>query len=202
MCMNSGGVCCISVEVMAGYSEEQQANIIAATTNALKAIDEFTKGRATDVFGGLSIVVGEDIVDGGGRAVAEENKVLLNGTNMLLSLAQMRELSGAYGSDELLDFPDQDKVGGALEYTLVHEMAHVLDGVTKSGHAYKRIAANESPTRYGSRYDEWNADNKGHEAFAEGFAHAVYSMPISPSMRIAIETTVNARLQEVEATHA
>ena len=198
MCMSSGGECRILVEVIPGYSPEEEQQLIASTTSALQAIDQFTDGKAADIFTGLHIKIGEDVAEGGAKAVAEENVVLLNGRKMLLSIAEMRQASGAYRDEELVGFPDEQRPGGALEYTLVHEIGHILDGQTKTGEAYHRVAANESPTKYGRETDEWHSDNKDHEAFAEGFAHAVYGMPISETMEASVRETLDTRLQEIE----
>ncbi len=200
MCMSSAGECRVLVEVMPGYSPEEEQQLIASTTGALEAIDRFTGGRATDIFTGLHIKIGEDVAGGGAKAVAEENQVLLNGRKMLLSVAEMKQVSGSYSADELAGFPDEQRSGGALEYTLVHEIGHVLDGQTKTGEAYHRVAASESPTRYGREADEWHSDNKDHEAFSEGFAHAVYGMPITETMEATVRQTIEARAQEILAS--
>ena len=202
MCMSSGGECRVLVEVMPGYSPEEEQQLIDSTTGALQAIDQYTGGKAADIFTGLHIKIGEDVAEGGAKAVAKENAVLLNGRKMLLSVAEMRQVSGAYSDEELAGFPDEQRPGGALEYTLVHEIGHVLDGQTKTGEAYHRVAASESPTKYGRETDEWHADNKDHEAFAEGFAHAVYGMPISETMEATVRETIDARLQEITESQA
>ncbi len=197
VCMSNNGECRILVEVSAGYTPEEEQQLIKSTTDALDAVNKFTDGRAAEIFSGLHIRIGEDVTEGGAKAVAEENRVLLNGRKMLMSIAEMRRVSGAYGDEELNDFPDEHRPGGALEYTLVHEMAHVLDGQTKTGEAYHRVAASESPTIYGREFDKWNTNNKDHEAFAEGFAHAVWGMPVSETMKTIVYETVDTRLQEL-----
>ncbi len=197
MCMSSGGECRVLVEVMAGYSPEEEQQLIESTTSALQAIERFTDGRAANIFTGLHIKIGEDVAEGGAKADAEENQVLLNGRKMLLSVAEMKQVSGAYSDEELAGFPDEHRPGGALEYTLVHEIGHILDGQTKTGEAYHRVAASESPTKYGREADEWHSDNKDHEAFAEGFAHAVYGIPVSETMEAIVRETIDARVQEI-----
>ncbi|MDZ7786187.1 MAG: hypothetical protein U5L95_03640 [Candidatus Saccharibacteria bacterium] len=199
MCMSSEGECRVLVEIMSGYTPEEQQQLTGSTTGALEAIDRFTDGKAADIFTGLHIKIGEDVTEGGAKTIAEENQVLLSGRKMLLSIDEMRHVSGAYGSEELTDFPDAHRPGGALEYTLVHEIGHVLDGQTQAGEPYHRVSAKESPTKYGRESDEWH-DNKSHETFAEGFAHAVYDMPISEPLETAVRDTINTRLQEVTKT--
>lgn len=202
MCMSSGGECRVLVEVMEGYTPEEEQQLIASTTSALEAIDQYTGGKAADIFTGLHIKIGEDVAEGGAKAVAEENQVLLNGRKMLLSVAEMRQVSGTYSDEELAGFPDEQRPGGALEYTLVHEIGHVLDGQTKTGEAYHRVAASESPTKYGQEADEWHSDNKDHEAFAEGFAHAIYGMPVSETMEATVRETIDTRVQEIAESQA
>jgi hypothetical protein len=202
MCMSSHGECRVLIEVMQGYSPEEEQQLIQSTTGALEAIDRFTGGRAADIFTGLHIKIGEDVADGGAKTIAEKNQVLLNGKKMLLSIAEMRKVSEAYSDDELASFPDEHRPGGALEYTLTHEIGHVLDGQTQTGEAYHRVIANESPTKYGREFDEWHGGNKDHEAFAEGFAHAVWDMPVSETLEATVRNTVNTRLQEVTASQA
>lgn len=197
MCMSSGGECRVTVEVVAGYSPEEEQRIITSTTSALEAINHFTGGRAADIFTGLHIKIGEDVTPGGAKAIAEKNRVLLNGRKMLLSVSEMKQVSGAYSDDELAGFPDEHRPGGALEYTLVHEIGHVLDGQTKAGKAYHRVDASESPTKYGREFDDWHKTNKDHEAFAEGFAHLVYGMPTSKTIETAVRETIDARAQEI-----
>lgn len=197
MCMSSGDECRILVEIVADYSPEEEQQLIASTASALEAIDRFTDGKATDIFTGLYIKIGENVVEGGAKAVAEENQVILNGRKMLLSVAEMKQVSGAYSDEELVNFPDEHQPGGALEYTLVHEIGHILDGQTKTGEAYHRVTADESPTKYGREVDKWHSDNKDHEAFAEGFAHAVYGMPITEVMQSAVRKAIDDRLQEM-----
>lgn len=197
ICVSSGGECKILVEITPGYTAEEEALITQSTENALQAIDSLLDGKLGDIFVGLHIKIGEDITEGGGKAIAEENAVLLNGRKMLLSIDQMREVSGAYDETELADFPDTQRPGGTLEYTLVHETGHILDGQTESGDQYHRVSAIESPTTYGKDVDEWNDDNKDHEAFAEGFAHLAYGMPVSPSLEASVRDTIRLRLEEV-----
>ncbi|MFY9228191.1 MAG: hypothetical protein WAO28_02590 [Candidatus Microsaccharimonas sp.] len=199
ICVSSSGECKILVEITPGYTAEEEMLITQSTENALQAIDRLLGGKSGDIFAGLHIKIGEDITEGGGKAIAEENTVLLNGRKMLLSIDEMREISGAYDDAELAGFADTQRPGGTLEYTLTHEMGHILDGQTEAGDQYHRVSAAESPTRYGRDADEWNDDNKDHEAFAEGFAHLAYGMPVSSSLEASVRDTIQSRLAEVSA---
>lgn len=196
MCMSSDGECRILVEVAAGFTSDEEQQFLRSTTEALETLDRYVNGRATDIFAGLHIKIGEDIASGGAEAAADENMVLLNGRKMLMDITGMRRASGSYDEQELSGFPDQQQPGAALKYTLIHEIGHILDGRTRSGEAYHRVAASESPTKYGREFDKWHTDNKDHEAFAEGFAHLVWGMSVSETMETAVRGTINARLQE------
>lgn len=197
VCLGDSNDCQIGVEIDAGYDQDEIQQLIESTKIALDTVDQYTEGKAGEIFGGLQVKISEGDTIGGGQAEADVNQIVLNGRKMLLSIAQMRQASGAYSEDELSSFPDQHKPGGALEYTLVHEMGHVLDGQTQAGVPYHRVPANESPTQYGQKPDQWNSQNKDHEAFAEGFAHAVYGMPISQVMEDALQETISSRIKEL-----
>jgi len=189
VCMTNGGECSVLVEVGSEYSKEESAQLVSSTKHALEAINDLAAGRAAGIFTGFHIRIGEDVTEGGGRAVADDNLVLLNGRKMLMSIQQMREVSGAYSGEELFEFPDIHRPGGALEYTLVHEVGHVLDERT-GGDKMHRIQASESPTNYGRTTDRWHPESKDHEAFAEGFAHMAWGMPVSEKMEQVVRATI------------
>lgn len=197
ICHSSSENCQILTEVMPGYSPEEKKLIIDTSIATLQAVDKYCQGLSADIFSGLHVVIGEDLAGGGGEAIVEENRIVLNGRKMLISLNDMRRVSGSYSENELVDFPDPDSPASALQYTLVHEVGHILDWYTESGQPYHRIPAEESPTSYGRTTDQWHTDSKDHEAFAEGFAHAVYGVPISEAMAGVVKRTVEARAREV-----
>lgn len=196
VCMTHDGECALLVEVRDEYSQEEQVRLSEATEQALESLDVFLGGKASELFAGLRIKIGEGLIEGGGKAYAEDNELVLSGHKMMLSIAEMRRISGAYDVDELGGGRiDPDQPYGTLGYTLVHEMGHILDGQTESGQAYSRINSSESPTKYGRESDEWH-EHKDHEAFAEGFAHTVYGMPVSETMKLAVQDTIEARLAQ------
>lgn len=196
MCMTLDNECAVLVEVADGYSEQELAQLIESTQRALSAIDRFTDGRASLLFRGLHIKIGEGVADGGGVALSDENMILLNGRRLLLSLAEMRAVSGSYDPDELSGGTiDEHSKAGALEYVLVHEAGHILDERTESGEKKHRVSAEESPTKYGREADQWH-EHKDHEAFAEGFAHMVYDMPVSDKLAEAVHQKIEAKFAE------
>ena len=186
----------LEVEISDIYKANEQKQLIDSTRDALMAVDRFLGGNAKDIFKGLRIRIGEKVAAGGAEAKSEQNLITLNGRAMLMSLSNMREITD-YDQSELTGSPiDMDAAGGALRYTLVHEMGHILDELTESGPKKHRVAAAESPTKYGREPDEWNSE-KDHEAFAEGFAHMVYGMPVSEALAQAVRATIRAKLGEV-----
>lgn len=185
----------VTLEIANGYSDDERLRLEAATQETLRRVDAFLEGKASVVFEGLTIRISED-VDGGGEAISSENLVVLNGKRMLMSLAEMREKVPDYSDEELVGSDiDDNEVGGALRYVLVHEMGHILDELTESGNKMHRVAAAESPTNYGREADKHNSE-KDHEAFAEGFAHMVYGMPVTDVLAQAIANTIGAKLAE------
>lgn len=186
----------INIEISKDYSDSEKHQLIESTNQALIMIDEFMGGHAAKVFKGLSINIGEGLAPGGGEALSAENKVNLNGRAMLMSLAEMRTKVPDYSESELRGSTiEENEPGGALKYTLVHEMGHILDELTKEGNVRHRIPASESPTRYGREPDEWNSE-KDHEAFAEGFAGAVWGMRISEALRKVIHETIMLKMAQ------
>ncbi len=185
----------IKVDLADGYTPEESAELISSSQAALEAIGQYLGVSAEDLFPGLQIKI-SDTVDGGGLAVAGDNTIYMHGRRMLLSIDQMREVSGAWDAHELTEFPDTASPGGAMRYNLVHEVGHILDEQTLSGRPGHRIVASESPTRYGREPDQYNSE-KDHEAFAEGFAHMIYGMEVSEPMAAAVQQTIAARQSEL-----
>ncbi len=187
----------IAIEISNEYDDAERRQLADATKEALIAVDEYLDGKTEDIFSGLTIRFGEG-VEGGGEAISSENLVELNGRRMLMSLAEMREKVPDYSDDELTGSTiDDNEIGGTLKYTLVHEMGHILDELTEAGDKMHRVSASESPTKYGREADEYNTE-KDHEAFAEGFAHIVYGMPVREALTEAIQKTIQLKLAEVQ----
>jgi len=187
----------VAIELSDEYDDTESRQLRDATRRALEAVDDFLDGETRNIFSGLTVKIGEGVASGGGEAISGKNMITLNGRPMLMSIAQMRGVAG-YHADELVGGSiDEDERGGALRYTLVHEMGHILDELTHAGDKMHRVAAVESPTKYGREADKWNTE-KDHEAFAEGFAHMVYGMPVSDVLARAINETIAAKLTETK----
>lgn len=198
--MNLSNQFAIEIEISDEYNSDEHQLLIDVTNKTLDTIDNFLDGRTRDIFKGLRIKIGENVAKGGGEAISTQNTIALNGRPMLMSIAKMRHVAG-YLPKELTDSSiGENEQGGALRYTLAHEMGHILDELTESGHKMHRIAAKESPTKYGREADEWNTE-KDHEAFAEGFAHMVYGMQVSETLAKAIDETIQAKIAEISKTH-
>lgn len=186
----------LSVEITGNYDQEELTQLVTANKSALETIDKFLEGNTCRLFDGLTVRVGEDLTSGGGKAISSKNLILMNGRKTLISLADMRAITGSYDDGELQGgtIDDNDPIG-AFTYNLAHEIGHILDERTMSGNQKHRVNASESPTRYGREPDHYH-DEKDHEAFAEGFAHLVYNMPVSNTLAKAVHETIQAKLAE------
>jgi hypothetical protein len=186
----------IAIELSDEYDDTESRHLADATKQALEAVDTFLDGETKNIFSGLTIKIGEGVASGGGEAIADKNTVALNGRPMLMSISEMREKAG-YEEEELTGgIIDENEPAGALQYTLVHEMGHIIDELTESGDKMHRVSSAESPTVYGREPDQYNTE-KDHEAFAEGFAHLVYGMPVSETLAKAIQETIQLKLAEI-----
>lgn len=189
----------IAIELSDEYDDTERKQLTDATKQALEAVDIFLDGETKNVFSGLTIKIGEGVASGGGEAIADKNMITLNGRPMLMSVSEMREKAG-YMAEELTGSTiDENEPGGALKYTLVHEMGHIIDELTESGDKMHRVPSSESPTVYGREPDQYNTE-KDHEAFAEGFAHMVYGMPVSEALEKSIQETIQLKLAEIQKT--
>ncbi len=187
----------VGIEISEEYNDEERRQLTDVTKEALTTVNEYLHGKTEDIFIGLTIKIGENVAQGGGEALSDKNMITLNGRLMLMSISEMRHKVPDYSHEELRGSTiDEDEPGGALKYTLAHEMGHILDELTESGNKMHRVAATESPTKYGREPDQWNTE-KDHEAFAEGFAHMVYGMPVSETLAQAVRQTIEAKLLEV-----
>lgn len=186
----------VSIEISDEYDDEERRQFTSTIKEALIAVDEHLNGKAKDIFSGLTIEIGENVAQGGGETISGKNLITLNGRPMLMSIAEMRGAAGYHTKELKGGSLDEDAKGGALKYTLVHEMGHILDELTETGNKMHRVEATESPTKYGREADEWNTE-KDHEAFAEGFAHMVYGMSVSKTLSEAVRNTVELRLKEL-----
>ena len=185
----------VGIEISDEYDDEERQQLADATKEALATVDEYLNGKTEDIFSGLTIKIGENVAQGGGEAISDKNLITLNGRPMLMSIAEMRDVAGYHPEELAGGSLDENEKGGALKYTLVHEMGHILDELTETGDRMHRVASTESPTVYGREPDQYNSE-KDHEAFAEGFAHMVYGMGVSETLAKAIDETIKAKLVE------
>lgn len=188
-----------AIELSDEYDDTESQHLRGATKQALEAVDAFLDGETENIFSGLTIKIGENVAQGGGKAISDKNMITLNGRAMLMSISEMRKAAGYHAEELSGSTINEDELGGALKYTLVHEMGHILDELTKTGDKMHRVSAAESPTVYGREPDQYNSE-KDHEAFAEGFAHMVYGMPVSEALAKAIQETVRLKLAEIQKT--
>ena len=161
----------MTIEVDA--SPEERAILEKALERGLAKLDAFFDGKFSETFAGLHLHVGDGLTKSGAEAFPEENKIVFDRTKMMMSPEEAA------------------KPGSCLEYTLIHEVGHLVDEQSP-GNKRHRVQATESPTKYGRVPDEYH-DEKDHEAFAEGFTYMVYGKPVSRIMETAVRETVAAR---------
>lgn len=196
ICMGDSDQCSVSVEIANGYNAEQVAVLAAASRETLVAVDKLLDGRSGRIFAGLRIKIGEGLTAGGGEAKVPENEVLLSGGRMLMSIAQMRELVEEYDENDLKGgiIPESEP-GGALKYTLSHELMHIVARHINSNKPTYPGLSKESPTRYGREPDKWH-ESKDNEALCDGFSHMVWQMPVTDGMHAAVKQIINERVSE------
>jgi hypothetical protein len=200
LCFGDDGQCAISVEIADVYNPEERKVLTDAAHRTLIAVDKLMHSQSAKVLAGLRVQIGEGLAAGGGEAKVAENKVVLNGRGMLMSLAQMREVVDEYQPEELRGgrIPE-DEPGGALDYTLGHEIGHIVARHIDANKPSHPGLAVHSPTAYGRVPDEWH-QTKDNEAFCDGFSHMAWGMDgVDDTVRAAVEQTVDGRIAELSA---
>lgn len=158
----------------------------AAIEQAIDLLKAALQGSFNTVCSGVTVRIGNGLVDGGGEASAEENLILLDREKMGMSLQDAENLLVRMGmfnpGERVKTLPEsKDKPFSCLVYELVHEMGHIADGKLP-GPKYKRANAELSPTKYGKQ-NKW-------EAFAEIFTYWVTGCPQANAAEKLIKTTL------------
>lgn len=194
VCMQSQGECSVLVEIKDATKAEAEI-LKTQSANALEKLDDFFGGRFAECFSGLHIKIGDDLVEGGALALAQDNTILADRQKMLISLQESEHLLSEYfdPGDRTRTMDDElaKQPGSVLIYELIHETGHILDE-TAQGRSAKGLTPH-SPTKYGRELDDWHND-KDHEAFAEGFTHKVLGQPVSLTMEQAVAEAVQIKI--------
>lgn len=157
----------------------------AALDEVFKRLKNVLKDQFADVCNGLTIRIGDDLVEGGGEAKAEENLILLDRKKMTMTLQDAEDLLVKI---ELFNPGERtktlvglaDKPWSCLIYELIHETGHIADWKLP-GAKYNRVDPQLSPTKYGKK-NPW-------EAFAEIFTYWVLGTPLDDATRKIINMT-------------
>ncbi len=163
----------ITIEVQGGIPTECKE----ALDQAIVHLEIALRNQFNDVCSGLTIRLGDDLVEGGGEAKAEENLIHLDRKKMAMSLQDAEDLLvglGLFNPGERTKtlHKQKDKPWSCLTYELIHETGHIADWKLP-GAKYNRVRAELSPTKYGKQ-NSW-------EAFAEIFTYWVLGTPIQDS---------------------
>lgn len=155
-----------------------------AIAQAINLLEIALKSSYDSVCSGVTVRIGDSLVEGGGEARAEENLILLDRGKMGMSLQDAEDLlvkMGMFHAGERTKTLSgmKDLPFSCLVYELVHEMGHIADGKLP-GPKYKRVNPALSPTKYGKQNDR--------EAFAEIFTYWVTGCPQAGAAEKIIET--------------
>lgn len=198
LCVQQNGQCMVAVELK-DTDPEQDSAFELATTNAFNALDIFMVKNdigmtSAELFSGLHIKIGDGLTESGGQAFAEENRIIFDRQKSIMSLSEAEAFLVGEGVlnpgdwTKALPSDSVDRQGTCLEYNLIHEMAHILDG-QGDGAKYHRIPVTESPTKYG--------EVKEKECFAECFTHLVLGQEISEVARETILTQLREKASRI-----
>lgn len=149
---------------------------------------ERTFGRPlNEIFPGLKIYFADDIIDGGGLALAEENVIILDTVKQSLTI---EETEKKLVEDEILrpgdwlSLSESPSTLGA-QITIVHEVGHILDEKVNGNQqsvAFQGLNQAESPTLYGSL--------AAHEDYAESFTYLVSGQDLDEKRRQIIQSDI------------
>ncbi len=149
---------------------------------------ERTFGRPlNEIFPGLKIYFADDIIDGGGLALAEENAIILDTVKQSLTI---EETEKKLVEDEILhpgDWSSLSESSSTLgaQITIVHEVGHILDEKVNGNQqsvAFQGLNQAESPTLYGSF--------AAHEDYAESFTYLVSGQDLDEKRRQIIQSDI------------
>lgn len=159
-----------------------------------KAIDEAVE-RLTQALSlkglkllmGTEVTIGADIISSGAQTFAEEKRIILDSEKNALTLQEAEDILVSVDvlrrGDWVRALPsEKDTKWSCLTYQLVHEVGHVIDGLTKQGNPYHRLAVEYSPTKYGEVSET--------EAFAEAFTYTVFGIAIDEQAKSVVDPII------------
>lgn len=159
------------IEIIACGTEPTESQM-ATVARAIDKIKDKV-GESSELFEGLKMYMA-DLGDNGGQALGREGVIIVNTSNMGITVGEMEdqmELSGRYRKG------DQSRVVGndadAAEVGIVHEFGHILEYRAHGDldKAFADLDSSESPTMYGEQHPR--------EDYAESWMYYIYGGPIT-----------------------
>lgn len=160
-----------------------------AIDQAVNFLETALEDNFIAVCSGVTVRIGDNLVEGGGEARAEENVILLGRRKMEMSLQKAEDLLVQMEmfepGERTKTLPyDKDLPFSCLVYEFVHEMGHIADGKLP-GPKYRHTNPELSPTKYGKQNER--------EAFAETFTYRVMGCPQTNAADKVIKATFGTR---------
>lgn len=173
------------IEVIGLGSKEQMDALAPAAQVALDRLQARFGGQLEAVFPGLKIYFADDVIDGGGEALADENTVIMDASKAAMSVGEVEDLLVGMGELNAGDWTS--KVGRDISYgeiTIVHEMGHMLEARAhgEEGTAFANLSLDGAVTKYGSK-----AHN---EDYAEAFFYDTYGLEVSADRKAILDKDV------------
>lgn len=158
-----------------------------AIDEAVERLTKVLSPKVLELLHGTEVIIGEGVINSGAQTFAEEKKIILDSEKNSLTLQEAEDF---LVSVDVLDRGDwvkalpqeKDNKWSCLTYQLVHEVGHVIDGLTKQGNPYHRLATAHSPTKHGKASET--------EAFAEAFTYVVFGIAIDEQAQSVIDSTI------------
>ncbi len=159
-----------------------------------KAIDKATERltqalspKVLDLLKGTEVIIGKNIINSGAQTFAEEKRIILDSDKNALTLQEAEDYLVSVDvlrrGDWVKTLPlEKDTKWSCLTYQLVHEVGHVIDGLTKQGNPYHRLAVEYSPTKYGEVSET--------EAFAEALTYTVFGITIDEHAKSVVDPII------------
>lgn len=154
-----------------GLRDEQLQPVL----NGLGKIKSSLGDQAEKAFTGLTILMVDGIVSGGGQALGRKNAVIIDTNKTTMTITEMEDMLDQTGDyrigdrSKLVDNPDEIS---ATTLDVVHELGHILEFRVHGDYdvGFAGVDPSESPTAYGSKQTR--------EDYAESWLYLVYDSPL------------------------
>lgn len=169
-----------------GFEEAEQEVCKAMLGQAFDLLDAKLNDDARNRLTGVKLEIGPGVTEGGGQALVDQNRILLDSDKVRLSLQQSEDFlvqEGYFNPGERTQvFPDiKDEPWSTLVYELVHETAHFFD---------EDMSLDLSPTQYPKAKEEKDGQPAGHEVFCESYVYWIADAPMDAEAKRIITAKV------------